>query len=197
MMTPLLSGAFSIFREVSRLAQDAGKGMDGVSVGMNGVVVEGANHNTHWKLEKYGAGKTVDVDAPDEVVECDGNILVNAGINLLWTLACGGAGTAFSNANAYLGVGDSSTAADAAQTDLQATTNKLRKAMDASYPTYGASQKATFRSTFGSGDANFAWNEVGVFNASSGGTMLNRKVQSLGTKASGTTWVLTVEITLS
>jgi hypothetical protein len=40
----------------------------------------------------------------------------------------------YTNANARLGVGDSSAVFAATQTDLQAVTNKLRKAMDASYP---------------------------------------------------------------
>lgn len=107
-----------------------------------------------------------------------------------------GTGTAFNNANAYIGVGDSTTAFAATQTDLQAATNKLRKAMDATYPTVAANV-ITFRSTFATGDANFAWNEWGVFNAASGGTMLNRKVESLGTKTSAQTWQFTVQITLA
>ena len=127
-----------------------------------------------------------------------GNMLVNSGINELFTILCSSAsGTKFDNTNAYIGVGDSSTAEAATQTDLQAATNKVRVAMNASYPTYGTSQKATFQSDFGSSDANFDWNEFGVFNASSAGTMLNRKVSAQGTKVSGQTWRFTVEISLS
>ena len=103
--------------------------------------------------------------------------------------------TPFNNANAYIGVGDSSTAFAVGQTDLQASTNKLRKGMDATYPTQSANE-LVFRATFGSSEANFAWNEVGLFNAASGGSMLRRKVVSLGTKASGETWVLTSTITV-
>jgi hypothetical protein len=108
----------------------------------------------------------------------------------------GGGGTAFNNANAYLGVGDSSTAFAAGQTDLQAATNKLRKAMDATYPQV-AGNVQTFRATFGTSEANFAWNEWGIFNASSGGTMMNRKVESLGTKTSAQSWQITVTLTHS
>jgi len=126
-----------------------------------------------------------------------GNVLLNEGINELWTLVCGGAGTAFSNANAYIGVGDGTTAEDAAQTGLQGT-SKLYKGMDAGYPTYGSDQKATWRATFGSAEANFAWEEITVANGSDDTAVnLNRKVQSMGTKASGTTWIATLEITLS
>ena len=89
--------------------------------------------------------------------------------------------TAFSNANAYIGVGDSATAFAATQTDLQASTNKLRKAMEATYP-QRSGNVLTFRSLFGTSDANWAWEEWGVFNASSGGVMMQRKVESLGTR---------------
>ena len=101
--------------------------------------------------------------------------------------------TTFAEANAYLGVGDSTTAFAASQTDLQAASNKLRKAMDTGYP-QRTNDALKFKVTFGDSDANFAWQEWGVFNASSGGTMANRKVESKGTKASGS-WVFKVTLT--
>jgi len=122
--------------------------------------------------------------------------LTNAFRDLVVSAVYGNSITPYNNANSYIGVGDSSTAFAATQTDLQASTNKLRKAMDTSYPTI-SQNVLTFRSTFGTGDANWAWNEWGVFNASSGGTMLNRKVESLGTKTSAQSWQITVTITLS
>lgn len=165
---------------------------------------ERASWGVHYRLEK----RHEDIDAflgsreefhrryaPYEAIEGDGNILVNTGIQLLLDLLIGAGGTVFSNANAHLGVGDSTTAAAAGQTDLQAATNKFRQAMEATYPSR-SSQTLTFVSAFGSGDANFAWEEWAIFNAASSGTMLNRKVQNFGTKASGT-WTLTVTITIS
>lgn len=104
--------------------------------------------------------------------------------------------TEFDNANAHIGVGDSSTAFAATQTDLQASTNKLRKGMDAGYP-QRSGNVLTFRATFGTSEANFAWQEWGVFNASSGGTMMNRKVESLGTKTSAQSWQFTVQNTIN
>ena len=104
--------------------------------------------------------------------------------------------TFFSNANANIGVGDSTTAFAAAQTDLQAASNKVRKPMDATFPTIAANV-VNFRSTFGSADANFAWQEWAVFNAGASGTMLNRKVESLGTKDSSQSWQLTVTLTFT
>ena len=110
---------------------------------------EKLNHKTHWRIEKYNAKDSEEIKEkglkPFEVCEFEDNILVNAGINLMLSLLIGGAGDAFSNANAYLGVGDSTTAAGATQTDLQAATNKLRKAMNATFPTV-ATQKITFQS---------------------------------------------------
>lgn len=101
--------------------------------------------------------------------------------------------TFFDASNAYLGVGDSNTAYAASQTDLQAATNKARELVD-SAPGL-ASNVVTFVATFETGDANFAWEEFGIFNASSSGTMLSRKVQSLGTKTSAAEWTLTVTAT--
>lgn len=143
-----------------------------------------------WHVEKSHP------DGRHETLASAGNLLMTAGANALWTALTGGAIAAFSNANANIGVGDSSTAESAAQTDLQASSNKLRKGMDAGYPQVSTNQ-VMFRATFTGGEANFAWNEFGVFNASSSGTMLNRKAAAIGTKASGAVWVLTVIITLS
>ena len=120
--------------------------------------------------------------------------LTTAGINFLSQAAIG-QGTAFSNANARLGVGDGTTAFAVSQTDLQGT-NKLRKGMDSGYPTV-APPKVTFKSTFLPSEANFSWHEWGVFNAATGGVMLNRVVESNGTKQSNQTWVLEVEITFA
>jgi hypothetical protein len=98
--------------------------------------------------------------------------------------------------NAHLAVGDSSTAFAASQTDLQAASNKTRKAMESGYPTRSSNQ-IVLRALYGTGDANYAWNEHGVFNASSSGIMWSRKVESLGTKANTQSWQLTVTITVA
>lgn len=174
-----------------------------------------AQWRVHTKVEKrLGDWTDADIDAgkapePYEVLEHEGNLLMYGGASNLWQCLIGnGTGTAaqtltfFNNGNAHIGVGDSTTAAAATQTDLQAASNKLRKAMDATYPTHtdGTTSGAatiTFRATFGSSDANFAWQEWAVFNGSSGGRMLNRKVESWGTKVAGSSWTFTVTITLA
>ncbi len=146
-----------------------------------------------YKLEKYDSDDIAGRE-PDETIEFEGNLLMNAGINVLLDLLIGEAGTDFDDSNGYLGVGNSSTAAGATQTDLQGA-SKTRVVIDALATISG--QTLTFVSTFGSAVANFSWEEVGIFNASSGGTMLSRRVSSLGTKASGATWVLTITLTIS
>lgn len=188
---------------------------------------EGLLWKARWRLEKFDGAdiaragldpEAAERDAlvaagvvPYEVLEREGNLLMYGGASCLWqcltgngTTTAGQALTYFNNAQAAIGVGDSSTAAAATQTNLQAATNKLRKAMDSTYPqhtdatTSGASS-IIFKATFASADANFAWAEWGVFNSATDATgrMLNRKVESLGTKASGTSWALTVTLTLS
>jgi len=134
---------------------------------------------------------------PYEVIEGEGNCLLNTGIDEIWDLVTGavsGADHIYDNTHAQIGVGDSSTAADATQTDLQAATNKTYKGMESGYPT-STSQKATFKASFGSSEANYAWNEW-VVKQSTSAICLNRKVESLGTKSTGT-WTLEVEISLS
>ena len=152
------------------------------------------HHALGWSVEKV---KELGIFEKPSLLWIPGNILLNEGINLLWTLACGGSGTPWNNANAYIGVGDGDTAESATQTGLQGT-NKAYKAMDSGYPQYGSNQQAKWQSTFGGTEANFTWNEITVANGSSDTAVnLNRKVQNLGTKASGTTWIAQLTITIS
>jgi hypothetical protein len=131
---------------------------------------------------------------PYEVIEGEGNCLLNTGIDEMWDLIVGDSSNHFDNTSAQIGVGDSNTAADPSQTDLQAATNKTYKGMEATYPT-STSQKATFKASFGESDANYVWNEW-VVKQSTSAKCLNRKVDALGTKSGGT-WTLEVSITLS
>jgi hypothetical protein len=122
--------------------------------------------------------------------------ITTAGVTFLLQAAIQEAGTTYftSGVNAALGVGDSSTAYSAAQTDLQASTNKLRRVATVTR----ATNVLTFTSVFGSTDAVWTWNEIGIFNnPTSGGTMLARQVPSpsLGSKPSGQTWTLVITAT--
>ena len=76
--------------------------------------------------------------------------------------------------------------------------------MDATYPTYGTSQLATFLITVASANGNFAWGEMTISaGANTGaspptGTLnLCRKVSAQGTKIAGQTWVITYTVTLA
>jgi len=127
---------------------------------------------------------------PYEVIEQEHNCLLNTGIDRIWDLVAGDSAAHFDNSNATIGVGNSDTAAQATDTDLIGA-SKTYKAMEATYPT-STTQKITFKSSFGSGDANYDWEEW-VVKCS---VCLNRKVESLGSKTTGT-WTLEVDITLS
>ena len=132
------------------------------------------------------------------IVEAE-NILANLGIQLLEDLLIGAGGTVFNNANSYIGVGDSTTAAAATQTDLQAVTNKFKKAMDVTFPSR-TSQTLTWRVTYSTSEANFSIQEIAVFNggpAFATGTMLNRIVSDLGTKTAAVSLQVTVTVTIS
>jgi len=128
----------------------------------------------------------------------EGNILQREGILALFNLLTGAAETAFNNANSYIGVGNSATAASDTNGGLLGA-SKLYKGMETSYPIVGAlaDKKVTFRSVFADSEANFAWEEWTVASGNSDAAdNLNRKVDALGTKTGGS-WQLTVEISLA
>lgn len=101
----------------------------------------------------------------------------------------------FNSANAHLGVGDGTTAFSAGQVDLTGT-NKIRKPMLSGYPQVSV-PTITFAASFSGSEANFSWNEWGIFNAPSSGVMMLRTVENLGTKSSGAVWELVVSITFA
>lgn len=120
--------------------------------------------------------------------------LTTAGINHI-AEALVGKGVWFNGANAHIGVGDGTTPFAISQTNLIGS-SKLRKGMDPDYPIVAA-PTLTFKSTFAKSEANFAWNEWGIFNAATGGVMLNRVVESNGTKQPNQTWIMEVAITFT
>lgn len=161
-------------------------------------IAEHVGYTPKWTLRKYVSDAAyLAGEAPYETVDICGNLLLNEGIGALALLLTGGAATAFNNANSYIGVGDSATAAAASQTGLQASTNKAYVAMAASYPQISA-QTITWRGVFDGNTANYAWNEMTVANGNSDAAVnLNRKVSAQGTKTAGQTWTLDLAITFS
>jgi hypothetical protein len=105
----------------------------------------------------------------------------------------------FDASKGTIGVGTSTAVYAAAQTDLQGT--KAYEVVDAAPGI--AVNVLTFVATFATGVANFAWEEWGVCNstgAAPNGTttiLLNRKVETLGTKTSAQSWEITATLTVS
>lgn len=124
--------------------------------------------------------------------------LVNGGRNFMANALIANPTTLFDATNATIGVGTSTTAYSASHTDLQGT--KAYKVVD-SAP--GISTNVlTFVATFGTAEANFAWQEWGIFNSAGvaptgGDIMLNRKVESLGTKTAAQSWEITATLTVN
>lgn len=167
-----------------------------------------------WATQKMGfepGGHRLSLlfrDPEDGVTEEPGNLMVTVGLNLLTSLLEGGAGTPFAHADAIAGVGTSSATALVGDTALGSdnSSNAYYQQADSSYPTQ-SNGTITCQCTFGSGVANFAWNEWCLATGSGGITagdhlsavatgvvMLNHKVSSLGTKSSGS-WVFVATVT--
>ncbi|WP_406527367.1 hypothetical protein [Streptomyces sp. I8-5] len=153
---------------------------------------------------------------PSRVVEADGNLLVNGGLQRITNRIIGTTADAFSNSLAIVGVGSTATSASAGDTVLGANNTAANgsvgswyQGVDVGYPT-AVGGVITAVSTFASADANFAWAEwcwgvatttvvpdKAFATASTSGVMLNHKIAALGTKASGASWVFTTTVTLS
>lgn len=119
--------------------------------------------------------------------------LTDTGRRAMLDLTCAlGAVPHFGSTNAYLGVGTGSTAFAASQTAL--ITAEVREIVDTGGTR--STDTLTWVASYETGDANQAWNEEGVFNASTTGTMLARRNDALGTKASGV-WTLTFTLAVT
>lgn len=171
---------------------EKGLGIDTIAVGAGLGVSENVKWQPKWIIEKYDKDMRL-----YDVEEIEGNLLLNEGITSLLTLLIGGSETPFNNSNAYIGVGNGTTAASATQTGLLGT-NKSYAPMDSTYPQV-SNNVVTFRSTFGPDDGNHEWREFTVANGlSDSAKNLNRKVESvLRTKASPDTWVIQLQVTIS
>lgn len=161
-----------------------------------------ATWHGHALLRKYYAdddltrpdgpyGRTI--ATPYEVVEAE-NLLLTVGATLVFQRLAGISATAIDATNGRMCVGDGTAAVSAGQTDLQGT-NKLRKVFDAVPVVSSNTLQAV--TTFLTTEANFAWQEAGLANSASGATLVNRFLQSFGTKTSALQWILTVTVTLT
>jgi hypothetical protein len=123
-----------------------------------------------------------------EVREID-NLVVDAGLDYI---ASRMEGTTL-DAMSHMGLGSGSTAADAADTDLE-TLLGSREALDSTTVT---DNQVVYVATFEAGDATGSVREAGIFNAATSGTMLCRTVFDVVNKAADDTLSVTWTITIS
>ena len=154
----------------------------------------------HIKVEKFAEG--VDPRSPEskpyEVIEGT-NLFLTVGINEIWDLMTGASANHFNNTDSRIGIGnDKATAPADTQTDLIGA-SKTYKAMDATFPTAASNKQLQFKSVFGSSDANYEWGEMCVkHNVSL--KVINRSTNAgagWGTKTVGTSWTITVTLSLA
>lgn len=117
------------------------------------------------------------------------NLVVSAGLNFICDRMEGTSEAVMS----HMALGSGTTAAAAGDTDLGSILGS-REALDS---TTVSSNTITYVSSFEAGDATGAVTEAGIFNASTGGTMLCRVVFAEINKAADDTMSVTWVITLT
>jgi hypothetical protein len=136
---------------------------------------------------------------PDRFVgykEHKGNTFLNEGINFIWQAVMGSSGLTYFGSNSCIGIGDGAQSESPSQTGLTGA-NRYYKQVDSGYPQLNNTQ-LVFQATFGTSEANFAWNEWTVANGCADSYInINRKAVNLGTKQSGYTWVFQVWLTIT
>jgi hypothetical protein len=117
------------------------------------------------------------------------NLVVSTGL----TFICSRMADTSSNVMSHMALGSGTTPAAANQTDLVSILGS-REALDS---TSASSNTITYVASFEAGDSTGAVTEAGLFNASSGGTMLCRTVFSVVNKGAqdilNITWVITLQ----
>lgn len=174
-----------------------------------------------WVQKNYGDRKYEReelyslVGAPDEMeIDPPSNMLLNNGIIRLLGLAIEAVGGSSiqsytqGTTGARIGVGTATAAEAATQTDLQAAAGTTNRYFMRCSSVTAPAQTMINVSTFGTADGNFVWAEWGIdaknaddavvgTNGATSAALLNRKVAALGTKASGSSWTITTNITIS
>lgn len=122
------------------------------------------------------------------------NLIVTTGKQLMLDRLFG---LASAVALSSVGVGTDSTAAAVGQTQLNPSVAGSVLIQTADAGTARSTLTVTIQSTFGTGVANFQWNEAALFNGNTNGTsvMFNRIVIGPFTKTSAVSIVLQIQIT--
>lgn len=184
--------------------EDRAVAHDGLGVAVATPLEESPKWHAHLTIHKYANDAAYAAGTPFEITETDGNLLTTAGLGRIATLINAGTGNLIASTTARVGAGNGVTAAAIGDTDLSASAGSSNRWFQTCTVTV-PSNVWTFVAVFGSTDGNFAWAEwgidVGTATVSSSATvsavLLNRKVASNGTKASGQTWTATATITIS
>ena len=124
----------------------------------------------------------------DELVQEIDNIVVTAGKGYVASRMKDATATAMS----HMGIGSGSTAADAADTALGTQLGRV-----ALTSTNVSGAVVTYVASFAAGTGTGAVTEAGIFNASSGGTMLCRTVFSVVNKGAPDSMTVTWTVTVS
>ena len=124
----------------------------------------------------------------DELVQEIDNIVVTAGKGYVASRMKDATATAMS----HMGIGSVSTAADAADTALGTQLGRV-----ALTSTNVSGAVVTYVASFAAGTGTGAVTEAGIFNASSGGTMLCRTVFSVVNKGASDSMTVTWTVTVS
>jgi hypothetical protein len=171
-----------------------------------------------WKVEleiqKFFNNESYKKGIPDEVLTVQGNQLTYDGTQHIWNRLIGSASTLpFNHESSAVGIGNSDMAidfTDTLQSKLQGVNQQFVK-MDDDFPRIIRPEigniegvSLLFRSTFTEDQGNFDWREWGIANYFDPVTllpnpayiMLNRKVEPMGTKAIGSTWIVLTRIRL-
>ena len=136
--------------------------MDKELVPLNGHV-----HLRVWEKQEDGTEKLV----RDTVSK---NLIVNVGKDSILKYLGNITGGGYAN---QIGVGDSTTAAAAGQTDLQASSNYLWKTISTADRVY-VRPTLYISADFGYSEANFTWNEIGLRDNQGSPLMWARQVDS-------------------
>jgi hypothetical protein len=134
----------------------------------------------------------------------ESNLVTTAGWGRVLTLALAGGGTAYDATHTRVGIGTATAAASMTATDLSATTGSTAREWQlvtgvgtTGGATGSTAAQLTFIASFGTTNANFAWQEWGIDQGTASGygasvgALLNRAVSAQGTKTSGQTWTAT------
>lgn len=175
---------------------------------------DGAKWKCKMHIEKYNSDESYDKGVPDEIQEVDGNTALYTGLALIWRLANGQGELDPTNNyylnsdNTFVGVGNSSATAAPTQEGLLGTSvayKEMDQTTGTEYPLI-LDNTITVRAKFGPTEANFAWNEWGILNGDPTNTeerplstivQMNRKVEPMGTKVSGATWVVVADLSIN